>query len=81
LATDYMERVLPAREQLRARWHLFLCSACRRYFDQLRRTVGLMADGATRQAPTLEQEARLLDGIAAARMKPGSDGPNENSGA
>ncbi|MEJ0020291.1 MAG: zf-HC2 domain-containing protein [Acetobacteraceae bacterium] len=45
LATDYMERAVPPRLRVAMGWHLFRCEACRRYYDQLRRTVLLLADG------------------------------------
>jgi len=42
LATDYMERTLPLRVWLGVRLHLFLCSMCRAYLDQLRKTAALL---------------------------------------
>jgi predicted anti-sigma-YlaC factor YlaD len=45
LVTDYLEGALALRTRLAARWHLFLCPACRRYYEQMRRTVGLLAGG------------------------------------
>jgi predicted anti-sigma-YlaC factor YlaD len=43
LATDYLERSLPLRTWLGARWHLLLCPACQRYYAQMRQTVRLLA--------------------------------------
>ena len=43
LVTDYLERALPLRTWLGARWHLFLCPACRRYYEQMRQTIRLLA--------------------------------------
>ena len=42
LATGYMEGTLPVPMRARARLHLLLCEPCRRYYDQLRRTVALL---------------------------------------
>jgi predicted anti-sigma-YlaC factor YlaD len=42
LVTDYLERVVPIRKRLDMRWHLFRCEACRRYYDQMRRTISLL---------------------------------------
>jgi predicted anti-sigma-YlaC factor YlaD len=58
LVTDYMEGALPSRMRLSARVHLFRCSACRRYFEQVRKTVGLLARGEARPpAPEIEDAA------------------------
>jgi predicted anti-sigma-YlaC factor YlaD len=43
LVTDYMERSVSRRLRLEMWWHLVRCDACRRYFDQVRRTVRLIA--------------------------------------
>jgi len=45
LVTDYLERTLPARICLDARWHLLLCSSCRRYFAQMRATIRVLGSG------------------------------------
>ena len=42
LVTDYMERATPLRVRLGMWLHLLQCDACRRYFDQVRRTVQLL---------------------------------------
>lgn len=44
LATDYMERVLPLRDNLAVRFHLSRCMACRTYINQLQKTVALLRD-------------------------------------
>lgn len=46
LVTDYMERAVSRRVRVDMWWHLVRCGACRRYFDQVRRTVRLVATGA-----------------------------------
>ena len=42
LTTDYLEGSLPLRRRLAMRWHLALCSFCRRHLRQVRATVGLL---------------------------------------
>jgi predicted anti-sigma-YlaC factor YlaD len=43
LVTDYMERATPLPTRAAMWLHLWRCEACRRYFDQLRRTAALLA--------------------------------------
>lgn len=59
LVTDYLERMLPLRTRLKARWHLVLCPACQRYYAQMRATIRLLA---SRHLPPPEQasEAAML---------------------
>jgi predicted anti-sigma-YlaC factor YlaD len=59
LATDYMERALPWRVWLAARWHLHLCAMCRAYYDQLHKLQRLLRRG-TLPPPTPETEAAIL---------------------
>ena len=59
LVTDYMEHSLPPRAWLGARWHLVLCPACRRYYDQMRQTIRLLAKHPL-PPPALGAEAELL---------------------
>jgi predicted anti-sigma-YlaC factor YlaD len=61
LATDYMGRALPVRVWLGVRVHLFLCSMCRAYIDQLRRTAALL-HGRALPPPPPEVEAHLAQG-------------------
>lgn len=63
LATDYMEHALPLRQRLAMRLHLAMCSMCRAYMDQLRKTSRLLGLGRL-PPPSPEHEAALL---AAAR--------------
>jgi anti-sigma factor RsiW len=64
LATDYLDGALPWHARLKARFHLLLCQACRRHFDQLRKTVAFLAGG--RKAPLDPAvEQHVLDHIAA----------------
>jgi anti-sigma factor RsiW len=39
LVTDYLEGSLPQPERVRFEAHLFLCSGCRTYVEQMRQTV------------------------------------------
>ena len=48
LVTDYLERAVPLRTRLDMLWHLIRCEACRRYYDQIRRTVRLLGSGSPR---------------------------------
>ena len=45
LVTDYMERATSFRVRLSMWLHLSRCDACRRYYDQVRRTVALLGRG------------------------------------
>jgi len=71
LVTDYLELALPLRTRLDARWHLFRCPACRRYYDQMRQTVRLLA-GRRLPPPDATVEAGLLASLDAARDPPPS---------
>jgi hypothetical protein len=62
LVTDYLEGGLTLRARLAARLHLFLCRACTRYFDQMRRTIALMGRR-TPPAPAPDVEERILRAI------------------
>ncbi len=44
VATDYLEDALPLARRLAVRWHLAICSFCRRHYRQLRQTVALLGD-------------------------------------
>ena len=46
LVTDYLERRLPVTGWLGVRWHLLQCDACRRYIEQMRQTIRLLAASA-----------------------------------
>ena len=45
-ASDLLEGGLPLRERLALRLHLALCSMCRAYLDQLRKTRALLGRNA-----------------------------------
>ena len=59
LVTDYLEQALPLPFRLRARVHLLLCPACRRYFAQMRQTARLLG-GQSLPPPSDVVEADLL---------------------
>jgi predicted anti-sigma-YlaC factor YlaD len=42
LVTDYLEHAVPIRQRLDMWWHLFRCEACRHFYDQMRRAIGLL---------------------------------------
>jgi len=43
LVTDYLERALPVRRRIGVFLHLLQCEACRRYLDQMRKTIRLLS--------------------------------------
>jgi predicted anti-sigma-YlaC factor YlaD len=60
LATDYMERATPFRTRVEMWLHLWRCEACRRYFDQLRRTAALLGSRSPGPPPRGTEDG-LLD--------------------
>jgi predicted anti-sigma-YlaC factor YlaD len=61
LVTAYLERAVSLRTRWEVAWHLLRCEACRRYYDQMRRTVRLL--GTRRPAPP---DPEAVEGIVAA---------------
>lgn len=59
LVTADFERALPFRRWMEVRCHLALCRSCRRYFAQMRATMGLLPR-LPRHPPAPELEAALL---------------------
>jgi anti-sigma factor RsiW len=43
LVTDYLAQALPGGERIRVEQHLIVCSACSRFVEQMRATIGLTA--------------------------------------
>lgn len=41
LVTDYLEGALPPSDRRRFEAHLAVCTGCRNYLDQMRRTIAL----------------------------------------
>jgi predicted anti-sigma-YlaC factor YlaD len=69
LVTGYMERTLPFRVRVGAWMHLRQCSMCRRYFDQMHKTVDLLAD-----APPIEPSPDIEESALAVLRARGSAG-------
>ena len=65
LVTPYLENALPPRTRRAARLHLFLCQACRRYVEQVRRTIRFL--GAAPAAPPSEKENEIIDMLERSR--------------
>ena len=59
LVTAYLERAVALRQRLDMWWHLYRCEACRHYYDQMRRTVRMLASGPERP-PDGVTEDRLV---------------------
>jgi predicted anti-sigma-YlaC factor YlaD len=70
LVTDYLERALPYSARLGVRLHLFQCEMCRRYVDQMRKTVRLLA----RHEPAAPAPGTEDAIVAALRREAGPDG-------
>ena len=60
MVTPYLEDALPLRARLAARLHLFLCGACRRYVEQMRRTIRFLHSGPPPPPPESEHEIMEL---------------------
>ena len=65
-----MEGALSLSSRLGARMHLALCPSCRRYFDQMRKTVRLLAD-----APPAPPPDGVADKVIAAVRRDGQGQP------
>jgi predicted anti-sigma-YlaC factor YlaD len=62
LVTDYLEHATPLRVRVGMWLHLLQCEACRRYFDQMRRTVRLIGGGPT-TPPDQQAEDAVLEAV------------------
>ncbi len=67
LVTPYLDNALPPRTRLAARWHLLLCAACRRYVEQMRRTIRFLGTGRDRVTP--ENENKIMSLLEGARKE------------
>ena len=67
LVTDLLEGVLPRDKKWASRVHLWLCGSCRRYVDQVRRTVRFLADGPPPPPPPPDVEDRLVERMLSER--------------
>lgn len=56
IVTDYLEGALPLSAWAAARFHLALCDSCRRYVEQIRRTIRLLGEGPPPRPPANEGE-------------------------
>lgn len=65
--TDYLEGALSASSRLATCGHLFICPSCRRYFDQVRKTILLLAD-----VPPPSPPEGVADKVIAAARRNGS---------
>jgi hypothetical protein len=65
LVSDYIERSLPPQRRFGVWLHLVRCDACRRYIDQVRKTMRLLARGRF-VPPPRELEDRLIAGTGTA---------------
>jgi len=65
LVTDYLERAVSIRKRLDMWWHLIRCEACRHYYDQMRRTIGLL-----RRIPPDQPDTSTEDGVVASARRP-----------
>ena len=65
LVTPYLEGALPPRARFAARLHLWLCGACRRYVEQVRRTIALLGSGPPPSLP--ESESKIIALLEAAQ--------------
>ena len=64
LVTDYLERAVSMRKRLDMWWHLVRCEACRHYYDQMRRTIGLL-----RRLPPSRPDKSTEDGVVATSQR------------
>ena len=62
LVTGYLEGTLAWRARLGAGLHLLLCGPCRRYFDQMRKTVGLLGGHPVARPPGPMVERLVSEG-------------------
>ena len=60
LVTPYLEGTLPLRTRVAALFHLRLCGACRRYVEQMRRTIQFLSSGPRPAPPRNESEIMEL---------------------
>ena len=65
LVTAYLEGSLPVRLRLAARFHLWLCGACRRYVAQVRATIRFLSSGP--RPPPPENESKIIELLEASK--------------
>ncbi len=69
MTTDYLDNVLPWSQRFAMRFHLSICSLCRRYLRQVRQTIALL-----RHIPGETIAAALEDRLVAEATSPSSQG-------
>ncbi|MFE8070981.1 zf-HC2 domain-containing protein [Marinobacteraceae bacterium S3BR75-40.1] len=65
LASDYIDRELPARTRVAVRWHLLLCPRCRALVGNLRDTVQLLRRLSVKATPSRHWTRQTLEQIHA----------------
>jgi predicted anti-sigma-YlaC factor YlaD len=70
LVTDYLERAVSLRKRLDMWWHLVRCEACRRFYDQMRRTVRLLGSASPRPPDSGTEESILAAARGEQRRDP-----------
>lgn len=74
LVTDYLEGAMSRTSRASIRWHLIQCKACTRYYDQMRRTVAMLANAPRTQAASDDVADNVLARLRRdARLQPGDD--------
>lgn len=56
LTTDYLDESLPFRTRIGMRFHLAICSFCRRHLAQVRATIALLAEMPSPPVPQATQD-------------------------
>ncbi len=72
MTTDYLDNALPLRQRVAMRWHLAICSFCRRHLKQLRATITLLRHMPHPPFPP-EREAVLMAELRRERHAPRRD--------
>ena len=67
---DYLDGSLPLRQRLSLDFHLSLCSQCRDYLDNYRKTIQASRDALTDRALCEELPEELVQAILATRKQP-----------
>jgi len=77
---DYLAGELPRKQRLIFEWHIRLCSGCKDYLDQYRRSIDLCRDNFYGPEPEAREEEsqqqvpeQILKGILAAKRAGGED--------
>jgi predicted anti-sigma-YlaC factor YlaD len=70
IVTPYMERAISFRARVEVWTHLWRCEACRRYYDQVRRTVELLGNHLIEPPPRGTEESLLAAAHERRRLGP-----------